>query len=194
MLLLLLLMLLFTIMMMLPLRVQADVLHARETRIRLIMQVLCFRKALHMKLADAPDGRRLTLIGRSGMESSFDPQRLHSSTAQKLTALFRASPEARGYLRRHVHMDVLNAFLRLHTSNAARTALLTGCFRALTAILPPSVRRIGRFSIMPDFHQGQTCFQLRCILHLRLGTLLVTAGLLLARAAGVKAMKAREAV
>lgn len=80
-------------------------------------------------------------------------------------------------IRRLLRLDGqfrLQALLRLGLDDAARTAILTGLLQQAARFLP----RQADIRIQPEFI-GRTRLQARCIVFLHLGTLLITAAMLL---------------
>lgn len=83
--------------------------------------------------------------------------------------------KARRFLFRHVQFRHLQALISPGLQDAAGTALVTGLLRMLAQLLP------GRADVrvQPNFI-GPTRVQARCILFFHLGTIIITAGMVLA--------------
>ena len=138
----------------LPLTLQADLLHQGRTQYRVVLQYAFLRRTWPAK-GGVPGEARL----RRG---------------SKLLTALRESKEARRFFLRHVHLDKLDALLLLHTGDAAATSLLTGSARAILCCIPPLHRRQVRIRVLPDFFRAHSTVQVRCIIRLTLGTLLLT--------------------
>lgn len=82
--------------------------------------------------------------------------------------------KARKFLLRSVRLVSLHALIRLGLSDAARTAAVTGALRQLTRLLPQQ----ADVRIQPDFIHP-TRIQARCILFFHLGTIIITAAMVL---------------
>ena len=101
------------------------------------------------------------------------------SRGQRILSVLRQSGRAGRFLRRHTKLIRLNALLILSTCDAARTAILTGLLRSVCMTIQPKHCRI---CIQPDFFHAHSTLQAKCIIRWKLGTLILTAGLLLAEA------------
>ncbi len=142
----------------LPLTLTVDVVHAGQLRTRLTLRFLFFRRIWHFE----------------GLAGVTAPMRRNPDGHMR--AAWRHAIGARRYLRRHSEFVRLDALLLLHTGDAARTALYTGILRSAAALFPHPKRRI---CIQPDFFRPHSSLQARCIIRWKLGTLLLTAWLLL---------------
>ena len=83
---------------------------------------------------------------------------------------------------------------RIDSQSASGTALLTGAVQNLVPLLPAKWRSRTRLMIRPDFLHDRSTLNARCILHLRPGTILITAGLMLWASAMQQLQNAREAL
>ena len=151
--LLLLILLLMLEFLLLPLTIRLDVHHQKHTRIRIMMNYAFLRRTWPTAKKTPADGKRRKSL---------------------LLAALRESAEARNYLLHHVHLDRLDAFLRLHTQDAAGTALLTGSLKNLLYCIPPLYRPQVHIRVLPDFLHAHSTLQLVCIIRLTTGTLLLT--------------------
>lgn len=176
-----------------PVRLQADVYHADQTLGRIRLTVAGLPHTWRLKLVRTPTGHQIIAAGKDGSEHALAPEALQGSPAERLISQLLASDGPRRYLLRHIRLERLDAALRLHSEDAARTALLTGFIRSLTAFIPPAWRERARLRVTPEFVRDRSILQARCILHFRLGTIIITAGMLLASIASQRALKAREA-
>ena len=124
--------------------------------------------------------RQLTIHLRLwGVPFTLSPDFAHTAPGrpqQLLRALGTAlrTEKTRCFLRRHVQFIRLQALLRLHLPDAAHVCLLTGALRQLCILLPQS----ADIRIQPEF-LSPTRLQARCILFFRLGTLIITAAMVL---------------
>jgi hypothetical protein len=138
----------------LPLTLQADLWHQGSTKFRVILKYAFIRHTW-------PSAKK-----------SPGEKRLHRGS--KLFTALRESASARRFFQRHVHLDSLDALLLLRTGDAAGTSLLTGFVRSLLCCIPPLHRHQVRIRVLPDFFQPHSTIQVRCIIRLTLGTLLLT--------------------
>ena len=145
--------------MLLPVELAVYIRHHGQTQTRLILRIAW----LH---------RTWTFSGFPGTDASA-----RQSSGQRYLSALRSSDRAKAFLKRHTHIARLDALVLLRTGDAARTALLTGILRSITAAVP---RRRVRICIQPDFFRDHSTVQIRCIIRWKLGTLLLTAGMLLA--------------
>ena len=137
----------------------AQVVHRGTTQFRFTWRYACF-----------------TRTWRSGQQ----PRRFSSAKHRQLIfSAFRHSDMARRFLRRHLHLKRLDALILLHTGDAALTALLSSSLQGL-ARLPARQRKSVCISVLPDFFQGRTTVQARCIIRVRMGIILLTMLMLLA--------------
>lgn len=176
-----------------PIRVQADLYHADETLGRIRVTIACLAHTWRLKLVRTPGGHQLIAADDAGSEHALTPESMQGSPAERMLRSLWGSGNPRRYLLRHIHLERLDAALRLHSSDAALSALLTGFIRSLTAFIPHEWRKRTRLRVTPEFVRERSLLQARCILHFKLGTIIITAGMLLASIASQHAPKAREA-
>ena len=91
--------------------------------------------------------------------------------------------KARKWLFNGIHLIHCEAKIRLALSDAAQTALLSGALTTLGGWLPGKVQ----LHVIPDFWSGHSAFALRAPVATRLGTLVITAALVLAAWIGERA-------
>lgn len=128
------------------------------------------------------EGGRLRLMVRGGRIHTGEHQAPTIAPGRAkvwLGALLRTD-QARKWLFGGVQLTHCEGSLRLALSNAARTAMVSGALAMLSQWLPDTLR----LRVIPDFWGGSSAFSLRLGLFTRLGTLTVTAALLLAAWAG----------
>ena len=91
--------------------------------------------------------------------------------------------KSRKLLFNGIHLIHCEAKIRLALSDAAQTALLSGALTTLGGWLPGKVQ----LHVIPDFWSGHSAFALRAAVATRLGTLVITAALVLAAWIGERA-------
>ena len=104
-----------------------------------------------------------------------------------MACLIRRSDHGRRYLLRGVSLLQLDIAMNISLGDAARTALTSGTLQSLWRALPGSWRRRARLQVRPDFLSGQGGMQVRCMVFFHLGTLLITAVMLLMSYARMRA-------
>lgn len=185
--------LLAAILMLAPMTLTADVHGGGGFKTVLSLDVAgLLHKQWRLALIRTVHGHQLVIAGKDGTEHpapKFEPE---SAQGQFIT-LFRQSSCARRFLLRHTQLLRLDARFIIGTANAAHTALLTGAARSISIFLPAAWRSRIVLQILPDFFHGQTCFDARCIIRLKAGTLILTAALLIYTFLSRQAEKAREA-
>ncbi len=172
--------LLLTAMLMLPLRLQADIHRGQRRLMRLQFTLAGLRRQWLIESQSTPAGRQVTLTGSPGHTRQIRPSGQQRQTLRSLRRTLQSHPALRRFLLDHLHPEQLDAQLLLHTGSAASTALLTGALQTLVRAVPSRWVRMARVRILPDFLREYSTFQARCIFTVRLGILLITAGLLLA--------------
>ena len=172
----LLLVLMMAYCLLLEVRIQADIHQGNGTQMRLILRVAAFQHTWH--LLRAAGSKQVFAAGKHGMRA-LSHSGLSADRGRMLLALFRRADRARRFLLHHTHLDHLDAQLSLRTADAARTALITGALRGIAAQLPMRWHGKVRIRVLPEFLRTYTTMQLRCIIRLRLGTILLTAMMLL---------------
>lgn len=145
----------------LPVTIQADVYHYAATQARITARLVCFTKTWRIS-------------GLSGAAV-----RLRRSRSRMLLDLLRRADGARRFLLRHAHLDRLDALVLLRTEDAARTAILSGTAQSIPAFIPAARRNGVRIRVLPEFFRAHSTVSARCIIRIRLGTIIVTATMLL---------------
>lgn len=166
--------------MLIPVCVTADVHHGARRLMRLHIATAIWQREWVAEALHGPEGLQLLIRRKGDAPRTVSADTLSGSPADKLLPLLRVSRPARRFLIRHTHAERLDMQLLLHTSSAASTALLTGALQTTLLLLPPQWRRISRIRVTPDFLRDRSTLQARCIFRLCVGTLFITAGLLLA--------------
>ena len=143
----------------LPVDLIVQIHHHRTTHSRLTLRLAFLRKSWK-------------ITGFPAAKSALGDRR-----SQRFLSALRRSVMARRFLRNHTQLVRLDALLILSTCDAARTAVLTGFLRSAAGLLP---LRQARICVQPDFFRAHSTVDFRCIIRWKLGTLLLTAWLLLA--------------
>ncbi len=172
-------------MLLAPLSLDAAALHDGLTRIRLVLGVGQVRKTLRLRIVATPKGHQI-ILGEAQEAVPLSPTDMRGSRAERMARRLLKDKRARRFLLRHTELERLDGLLSLHTEDAARSALLAGTLQGATSFLPPSWRRNVRLAAVPAFFQPRTTVHLRCIIRVKLGTLIITAALLLLAKAGRK--------
>ena len=146
----------------LPVILHADVYYHEHTRARIIVQFMLLRKEWRIS-------------GLPGAAAQF-----RQSRSRLLLSALRRADKARGFLLRHIHLDRLDALILLHTGDAAHSSLLSGGLQGALACIPATHRKAVRIRVLPEFFRVHSTLQARCIIRIRLGTIILTAMMLLA--------------
>ncbi len=154
-----LLIVLLPIMLLLPVTFRITAQHDENTSYHVTINYLLFRRTWP-----------------SGQKSGGSPRPKHG---QNLLSRLRKAAQVSRFVRRHIHLEALDALVLLHTGDAAGSALLSGGLQGIMNI-PALPRNKVRVRILPDFFRGRTTWQARCIFHFRLGIILLTMLMLLA--------------
>ena len=160
-----------------PLQARLTLRHAARTEGVLTLRAWGFSRDLRFRVAPTAQGRQLILEGKRVHPVQAQPAQLRSALVSVGT--FLRSDRARKFFLRHVELQELSISTQLCLDNAARTAMITGVFRTLYSLLPPAWRRRVRLYAAPDFLHTSSSAYLRCILFTHLGTLVITAAMLL---------------
>lgn len=163
-----------------PVTIQLNLRYAQSSEAMLMIRLWGLGPDLRYRLEKTEDGRRLFRVDKSG---KLKPLKAASSTSAKpLMTLLRAvlrGNQARELFFRGLSLQQLDIALNVSLGNAARTALTAGALQSLWRALPCQWRRKARLQVRPDFLGGHGGFQARCMIFFHLGTLLITAALLL---------------
>ena len=113
---------------------------------------------------------------RDSLTAAADGMR--QSRIKLLLQVLLRSDKARHFLLRHTCLEALDVLILLRTGDAARSALLTGSLQSLAA-LPVVRKRNMRIRVLPEFFRPHSTVAARCIIRLRLGTIILTMTMLL---------------
>ena len=158
-----------------PLRLTVCLSHAGETRLLVRVQVWGIPLTWRIRSKRLRSGRVTTLLrkNRPPMEAPPDTGR----RIQVVAGAYLRSNRARAYFRGHVRLLSLETLVCIVLSDAAQTALTAGLLGALGRLISLRMQGRARVQVVPAFFHQQTTVQARCILFLRLGTILLTAAL-----------------
>lgn len=149
-----------------------------EVRVSVMVKYLILHKELQYALNPGAGGFTLE-DEQTGKRRSLLPGRRTSGRLRMAAGAFLHSRAARHWLLRTLKLRRLDGDIRVHTDDAARTALLTGLIRTGLTLLPPSSADQVHLSVMPDFCREHSAVRLRCIVSIRLGNLFLTLLMLL---------------
>ena len=159
-------------------RLQADFHHGDSTQASIFVGLGGFHKTWQGMLIRSGNGHQV-LVGSEMRVRPLAVQSLEQNPGRSLLSLFRRANRARHFLLTHIHLDQLDALALLRTQDAARSALLAGTFRSIAACIPPLRRRPVRIRVLPEFFRAHSTVNARCIIRVRVGTILLTAMMLL---------------
>ncbi len=158
--------------------VEADVRHFDSTRVQIQLRLLRWHRTWRLQLASTPQGHRLILDDERQVRP-LDGAQLRQSRGLAVAGTLRRADKARGFLLKHLHLDRLDALVLLRTEDAARSALLSGTVQSILRCIPALHRHHVRLCVLPEFFRAHSTVNVRCIIRFRLGTIILTAGMLL---------------
>ena len=158
-----------------PLRLTLCLSHAGETRLLVRVQVWGIPLTWRIRSKRLRSGRVTTLLRKNRPPREAPPDT--GRRIQVVAGAYLRSNRARAFLREHVRLLSLEALVCIALSDAAKTALTSGLLGALSRLLSLGMQGRVRVQVIPAFFHQQTTVQARCILFLRLGTILFTAAL-----------------
>ena len=155
---------LILLLLMTPISCRAEIRHEHGVRFRLRLRIwgipLCIDHSQTPLRPKAPSPRQL----RAGQQ------------------LLRVLPKLKrplGLLMRQTTLESLCLHLSLSLRDPAATALGSALLAQLRLLLPKRCRERVRIAVTPDFLHDQSFWAARCIIFLRLGTILVAAAMAL---------------
>ena len=153
----------------------ATLLLAGAMLIRITLRIdLCRDGETHMRiLAQAVGVHKAWTHHRAGQSAFY-----HQNLGSRLMQTLRRSYRARLFFLRHSAIKRLDVLLLLHTEDAAQSALVSASLQHVFACIPNLYRRHARIRVLPEFFRGHSSFRLRGIVCFRLGTIVLTTGLL----------------
>ena len=180
-----------------PVTVRIDIRWAERLDAVLAPRLWGLGPNLRFRLERTDHGHRLFRVDKAGEARPLKPPATSARPGMTLLRAVIRGDRARELLLRGISLQQLDIALNVSLDNAARTALVSGAVQSLWRALPPAWRRSARLRVRPDFLSGQGGAQARCMVFFHLGTLLITAALLLLSYARERAARpihpAREA-
>ncbi len=173
--------------------IRVDFRHSDTTQGRLLVQAAGLHKSWRFSLIRTAKGHRIVLAGTHGPEP-LDTAQFRQSRGGLMLQALRRGDKGRKFLLRHTHLDRMDALIQLRTEDAARAALLTGTARSVLCCIPAIRRRNIRIRVLPEFFRSHSTVAARCIIRVKGGTLLLTAGLLLLSYRKEQRLRESEAV
>lgn len=163
-----------------PVTLRLDLRLAGETDALLAVRLWGVGPDLRYRLRRTEQGHRVFRVDKKGRERPL--KGTTSASALPVLKLLRTvmrGDHARRRFFRGITLLRLDAAVNVSLGDAARTALTAGILQGLWRALPCSWRRRARLQVRPDFLNGRGSLQARCIVFFHLGTLILTAALLL---------------
>ena len=168
------------VLMLLPLRLTLQLTHAARTQGTLGVAAGPIRLSFPFRVErDAKGGHQLIFLPRRPREKPRPASPAGMQRGMAMLGTFLRADKARRFLLRHTRLMDLTLRLHLSLADAASTAVITGLVRAMTAFLPPAMRRRTHLALQPDFLALRSGGRLRCMVSLRVGILLITGGMAL---------------
>ncbi len=162
------------------LTVQFDLHHFGGTQGRVLLRLWRWRRMLRLAVVRTDTGHQVVLAGQGGPARPLSPAEMAGTPGERLMQVFSRADRMRRFLFRHARLQRLDALFCLRLEDAARCAVLSGAMQGATAFLPGRWQRQVHLRVVPDFFREHSTFRARCILDVRLGTLFITACMLLA--------------
>ncbi len=157
------------------LTLRLDLHHQGRTQGRILLRWGRWRHMWHLALIRTEHGHQVVLAGTDGTPRPISPVAMKDTPADLLMQTLTRADKARRFLLRHIRLTCLDGLLCLRLQDAARCALLSGAMQGATAFVPLKWREQVHLRIVPDFFRDSSTLQIRCILSVRLGTLVITA-------------------
>lgn len=172
--------LLILLVLLTPVSLRLDARYVQHLSFQAAVRVWGLGPDLRFRVEKTAQGHRLFRVDQKG---GLRPVRSASAPSARpshamLRALLRGD-HARRLLLRGISLQQLDIALTVSLDNAARTALTAGTIQGLWRALPARWRRKARLQVRPDFLNGQGGAQARCMVFFHLGTLMLTAVMLL---------------
>lgn len=158
---------------------QVDLHRTDTTHLLLRLRIAGLRKTWYFKLVKTVGGHRLLLVSDPDSRP-VDTAQMRQGRGRSIVRALLSSDKARQFLLSHIRVDRLDSLILLRTEAASHTALLSGFIQGLLACIPVFRRRNVRIRVLPDFFRPHSTVKARCIIRFRLGTIILTAWMLLA--------------
>jgi len=162
-----------------PVRIAADIHFDRQTDADVILRVWGVGHTFRLRTVRDRTGRHIILLPHKPLSP---PRKAPDQQVQRgmiLLGAFLRSNHARRFVVHHIYLEKLHASVQLALSDAAKTATLTGLISGLASMIPCQYRDRVRIRVIPDFFHDHITASSRCILFFHLGTLLITAAMML---------------
>ncbi|MCH5288076.1 MAG: hypothetical protein J1E43_11725 [Christensenellaceae bacterium] len=162
-----------------PVTLRLDLRLAGETDVLLAARLWGLGPNLRFRLRRTEQGHRVFRVDKKGRETPLKAAPSPGKPAMTALRTILRGDHARQLLFRGITLLRLDAAVNVSLGDAARTALTAGTLQSLWRALPCAWRRRARLQVRPDFLNGRGSLQARCIVFFHLGTLILTAALLL---------------
>lgn len=160
----------------LEITVKGELQHAEETQARLCVKLGGVRRLWNFRLVRTAEGHRLVVADAYGARA-ISADAMQGKGSSGWTEAIRQARGARRFLLRHLHWETVEGLVLLRMDNAAHAALLCGAAAGTLACFPWAKRLHVR--ILPEFFRPHSTVQLKCIVRVKVGILILTAGMLL---------------
>lgn len=158
------------------LRIAGEFHHAETTEGQLCVSLGRLRRVWRFRLVRTAQGHRLVIAHEHGARS-VAPGDMHAPKHGGMTQLLRRAAGARRFLLRHIHWDTVQGLLLLRMDNAAHSALVCGAAAGILRCIPALHR--AKLCVLPEFFRPHSTVHLKCIIRVKVGTIILTAGMLL---------------
>lgn len=159
--------------------VQTDLRCFGAVELRLRFTIGGIHKTWQYHLNRTEQGHRLTRTVSYGTKS-IGPSQFRQSRSSIIADTLRRADKARHFLLTHIHLERLDGLVLLRTEDAAASSLLSGTLQGVLGCIPAVRRRNVRIRVLPEFFRAHSTVKARCIIRFRLGTIILTAWMLLA--------------
>ena len=163
-----------------PVTVRVDLHCVQSLRALIALRVWGIGPSLRYCVIKTDQGHRLLHLDRHGNPKprTRPPSSSNKAALQILRQAFKTDL-IRRYVFHGIALQQLDVALNISLDNAAQTALTAGGLQSVWRALPGAWRRKARLQVRPDFLNGQGGLQARCMVFFHLGTLFITAAMLL---------------
>lgn len=126
--------------------------------------------------------------------NSRQPRKLPQQRMQLLQRLLSGDKRALLHLLKHCRLEALYMLVLLHTKDAAKSALLSGTLGGMIDCVPALHKGAVHIRVLPEFFREHSTINFRCIIRVKAGILILTAGMLALRFLAARQLKEREAM
>lgn len=159
--------------------VQADLRCFGTAELQLRFTVGGIHKTWRYQLSKTEQGHQLNRTDAHGTKV-VSPAQFRQSRSRIIADTFRRADKARYFLLTHLRLERLDGRILLRTEDAAASALLSGAVQSVLGCIPAVRRHNVRIRVLPEFFRAHSTVNARCIIRFRLGTIILTAWMLLA--------------